>query len=141
MTTVCGHCFQGFVSKKHNQVYCSTKCRDAARYQRDRPKRLAGVQEHRRQNRDRINAERRARNATPTGRRKQQAANRRKYEKNREKVIAAALAYQRSLSTVGSYQHLCNGTTYFHCSWEDDIQSATCFRRVEIAIDANPPGS
>jgi 5-methylcytosine-specific restriction endonuclease McrA len=93
-TTIdCGYCGKT-VRLLGSRKYCSSSCRDKARYRQ--PARQASMKEYRQRNRARINSINRARCAAPEVKNRLAAQRRKGYEKHRVRRIADAVEYQRT---------------------------------------------
>lgn len=89
----CDWCDETFESRSCTARFCTTSCRDKARYQRDREKRLAAEREYRRVNAEYVR--RRARERAAANPEKMALQRRATYLRHREKRIAEAIAYQK----------------------------------------------
>lgn len=90
----CKWCQSAYQTRSNNSAYCSAKCKESARYDRDRDKRIQEVRDYRAKNAEAISARRRS--AYIENREERLAENKRNYAKHRASRVAAALEYQRS---------------------------------------------
>ena len=89
----CQECRADYLTTANNSRYCGSRCKERARYTKDREKRLAAQRGWREQNAEAISERARARRlADPE---KYRAQSRASYARNREARIRDAVRYQR----------------------------------------------
>lgn len=92
-TYSCAHCGENFESRGLHATYCSSRCRDRVRYERDREKRVQAVRDYRVANAEAIKQRVKARREADKEKFAAQA--RQSYLRRRVTAIEAALRYQK----------------------------------------------
>lgn len=98
VTFNCQFCSVPFESSSYASKFCTTQCRERARYARDYDKRLAAVQMYRKDNAAEISARARVRYLADPAKAARQA--RESYMRHRDKRVEAAIEYQKNNPAV-----------------------------------------
>lgn len=96
----CQYCGVMYFSRSNNSKYCSPKCRESSRYERDRDKISERKRQYRKKNADRIRVSKRR--YYEENRLKISLQNRRNYLRDRDARLAYAKAYQKNHPEVSA---------------------------------------